>query len=216
MALTDAGCLDLTQAHFHSPALLMKTPLKLMDIGFAVNSIKTGGFKTVLLYEEFSLNIFLTRCALDKELKASLEYGFCVNLRDKNAAAAASDIISALETNFKYLFLKEPSYNPAVKPVCHIASYDFIAEIKNKYASKFKIIVQNCFLHENDEKLLAKQLNAGADFIATYNKNLSGDIISKYHNKLILLNRSDSGAPQSLPATADNGLPVIYEKVWFN
>jgi hypothetical protein len=213
MALTDTGGLNLNQTPFNSPALLMKTPLKLMDIGFAANSIKTGGFKTVLLYEEFSLNIFLTRCALDKELKAPLEYGFCVNLRDKNAAAAASDIISALETNFKYLFLKEPSYNPAVKPVCHIASYDFIAGIKNKYASKFKIIVQNCFLHENDEKLLAKQLDAGADFIAAYNKNLSGGIISKYHNKLILLNSSGSNAPQSLPETADNGLPVIYEKV---
>lgn len=213
MALTGKGGFGLNATPFCAPALLMKTPLKLMDISFAASWIKNGGFKTVLLYEEFSLNIFLTRCALDKELKASLKYGFCVNLRDKNAAAAASDIISALETNFKYLFLKEPPYNPAVKSVNHIASYDFIAGIKDKYASKFKIIVQNCFLHENDEKLLAKQLDAGADFIAAYNKNLHGGIIQKYHNKLILLGRLDAGAPQSTIQTAGNGLPVIYEKV---
>ncbi len=213
MALTDTTGGSAYPAPFCSPALLMKTPLKLMDIGFAANAVRTGGFKTVLLYEEFSLNVFLTRCALDKELKIPLEYGLCLNLRDKNAAAAASDIISALEMNFKYLFLKEPSYNPAVKPVCHIASFDFIAEIKNKYASKFKIIVQNCFLHKNDEKLLTKQLNAGADFIAAHNKNLSVDILNKYQGKLILLNRLEEGAMEKLPADSDKHLPFIYEKV---
>lgn len=213
MALTDTAGGRSNHTPFFSPALLMKTPLKLMDIGFAANAVRTGGVKTVLLYEEFSLNVFLTRCALDKELKTPLEYGLCVNLRDKNAAAIASDIISALEMNFKYLFLKEPSYNSAAKPVCHIASFDFITEIKNKYASKFKIIVQNCFLHKNDEKLLTEQLNAGADFIAAYNKNLSGDILTKYQGKLILLNRSEDGESEILPADSDNGLPVIYEKV---
>ncbi|HBC75670.1 MAG: hypothetical protein A2008_01075 [Candidatus Wallbacteria bacterium GWC2_49_35] len=177
-----------------TPALLMKTPLNRVDIRFIADSILKYGARTLFLYEDASLNVFLTKLELELELKLPLDYGLCVNFRDKNREAVASDVISALETNFKYLFLREPSYS-GVTAVNHIAGCDFISDIRKKYASKFGIIVQNCFLHGADEELLQKHFACGADFVATLNANLSHEHLNKYGGRLIKLKKSAAIEP---------------------
>ena len=168
--------------------------LKLIDIRFMAGSISKFGARTLFLYEDASLNVFLTKLELERELKTPLDYGLCVNFRDKNREAVASDVISALETNFKYLFLREPSYD-GVNAVNHIAGSEFISDIRNKYAARFRIIVQNCFLHRADEDLIQRHFDSGADFAATMNMNLSQEHLNKYAGRLIKLKKAGAIEP---------------------
>lgn len=190
-----------------TPALLVKTPLKLVDIRFIADSILKYGARTLFLYEDASLNVFLTKLELERELKMPLDYGLCVNFRDKNREAVASDVISALETNFKYLFLREPSYS-GVTAVNHIAGCDFISDIRKKYASKFGIIVQNCFLHGADEDLLQKHFACGADFVATLNPDPSREHLNKYAGRLIKLKKTVGIEPPYISAEDES---TIFE-----
>lgn len=189
---------SLAGSGFKTPALLFKTPLKLIDIRFMAGAISKYGARTLFLYEDASLNAFLTKIELERELVTPLDYGLCVNFRDKNREAVASDVISALETNFKYLFLREPSY-AGVAAVNHTAGCEFISDIRNKYAAKFRIIVQNCFLRGADEELLQKHFACGADFAATLNTNLSQEHLNKYGGRLIKLKKAAALEP-SYPA----------------
>lgn len=190
-----------------TPALLVKTPLKLIDIRFMAGTILKYGARTLFLYEDASLNVFLTKLELERELRAPLDYGLCVNFRDKNREAVASDVISALESNFKYLFLREPSYS-GITAVNHIAGCDFITDIRKKYASKFRIIVQNCFLHGADEELLQKHFACGADFAATLNTNLSREHLNKYGGRLIMIKKAGAIEPPYPVPEEEN---VIFE-----
>ncbi|HOD40365.1 MAG TPA: hypothetical protein PKW98_06755 [Candidatus Wallbacteria bacterium] len=168
------------------PAIIIKTPLKLMDIKFLASLINKCGAATVFLNGAGGLNSFIVKNALDCELKRGLDYGLIIDFRGRSESALDSDVISAAEMNFKFIFLDEPG--PKSKPaLCGISSYGFISGIKKKYAAKFKIIVQNCFLHKNDEELLAMQLESGADLAAVRPGPARPEFLAKYKDRAAFL-----------------------------
>lgn len=167
------------------PALIIKTPPKLIDIKFLASVITKSCAATVFLNDACGLNSFLTKNSLDAELKRGLDYGLVVHLRDRGGDALASDIISAAEMNFKFLYLAEPGRGSKPAVSC-ISSCGFIGETKKKYAAKFKIIVQNCFLHKNDEELLGMQFECGADLAAAA-PAARPEILSKYEGRTVIL-----------------------------
>lgn len=194
-------------AEIKTPALVVRTPLKLMDIRFIAGAVSRHGIGTLFLYEDASLNAFLTKTELERELKLPLDYGLCVNFRDKNREALASDVISALESNFKYLFLREPSYS-GIRAVNHVAGCDFISDIRSRYASRFRIIVQNCFLRDKDEELLQRHFACGADLAATFNENIARDVAEKYSGRVIMMKKT-----RAIETILETGPAAIYELV---
>lgn len=145
------------------PAIVFETPDSLEKVRKLSELFKKWNIQT-LFVSEGGLNAFIFIEYL-KKYGFSCEFGLCMHARDKNGAALASDVLTARETGIGYIYLREPDYN-AVNAVNFESSLSIIKSLRTGPENNFRIVVQNSFMHKNDETLLEKQLAAGADMAA--------------------------------------------------
>jgi len=154
------------------PAAVFETPGSLAEVKKLAEIFIKWNIQT-LFVSEGGLNAFIFIEYL-KKYGFSGEFGLCMHARDKNGAALASDVLTAREVGVRRIYFREPDYS-AVNPVNFESSLSLIKSIRKSTGDHFKIMVQNSFMHKNDEALLKKQLAAGADMVAV-NRGASGSI----------------------------------------
>jgi len=163
------------------PAAVFETPDSLGEVKRLAEIFVKCNIQT-LFVSEGGINAFVFIECL-KKYGFSPEFGLCLHARDKNGAALASDVLTARETGVRYIYFREPDYR-AANAVNFESSLSLIKSVRASSGGHFNIMVQNSFMHKNDETLLKKQLAAGADMVAAeldgpgnINKNEYSEII---------------------------------------
>ena len=164
------------------PAVVFETPFSLGEVKKLSELFKKWNIQTLFVSER-GMNAFIFIEYLKKN-GFSCEFGLCLHARDKNGAALASDVLTAREMGVRYIYLREPDYK-AANPVNLESGLSLIKSIRAGSADHFKIIVQNSFLHKNDETLLKKQLEAGAGMVAA-DSDLAGAVDKKEYLKIMV------------------------------
>ncbi len=164
------------------PAAVFETPDSLGEVKRLAETFVKWNIQT-LFVSEGGLNAFIFIEYL-KKYGFSSEFGLCLHARDKNGAALASDVLTAREMGVRYIYFREPDYS-AVNAVNFESSLSLIKSVRASSGGHFKIIVQNSFMHGNDETLLKKQLATGADMVAA-ELDGAGSINKNEYSKIIV------------------------------